>query len=240
MEELSSSKLLCKRQASQFSLSSVQTKLTLRLTLRRQVSWLGLDACLLTLCGVQWLHSQMLQSDVSVLKRESSVTIFSIGKNKYSIPVILQAIQQTGAFSRRFWVIAALNWCFLERLRFFPTFFSNVLDTVEIEMFFFCASLVIFWHGSFSKAFLMASWLITWGRPDRRPFFRRFEVFKRCSTRWTVFLLTFNCFEFLDFVKPPPKQSGNFNSFSFHQAILDDVLISRLGCMGLKLLQNCY
>ena len=56
----------------------------------------------------------------------------------------------------------------------FPTFFHlfDILNTVENKIFLFCARLLIFWHGSFSKVFLTASWLIAWGLSDRGKSFR--------------------------------------------------------------------
>ena len=38
--------------------------------------------------------------------------------------------------------------------------------------FIFCVNLVTFWNVSFSNAFMIASWLITWGIPDRGESFR--------------------------------------------------------------------
>ena len=51
----------------------------------------------------------------------------------------------------------------LERLRVFSPIYLNILDTVEKEIFFFCANLVIFCHGSISKAFFDA--FLNYGLP---------------------------------------------------------------------------
>ena len=104
-------------------------------------------------------------------------------------------------FSRVFWTIATLNRVSWNDSEFLLPFF-NILDTVEAEIFFFCACPVIFWHGSFSNAILMASWFMPWGLPDRGLFFRDYETFNHCFIQWTVVLLTFSCFEISIFLKP--------------------------------------
>ena len=179
--------------------SLVQTKpeaSSPRSMLRRLASCLRLDAWLLTLCGVEWYHSQALQPGHFVCWRKNQRWNFRIGENEGSIPWFFRSFSKPVLFSRCFWPIAALNKGFLELLMLFPSIFLTILDTVETEIFFFCASLVIFWHGSLSMAFLVASWLISWGLPDRGRSFRNLQAFKRCSTWWTVILLTFNCLKF--------------------------------------------
>ena len=53
-----------------------------------------------------------------------------------------------------------------------------------------------------SKAFFMPSWLMTCRLSDRGRSYRDTEAFKCCSTRWTIFLLTFSCFQVSVFLKP--------------------------------------
>ena len=77
---------------------------------------------------------------------------------------------------------------------FFLPIFLAVLDTMETEILFFCASLVIFWHGLFSNASLMASWLITWGLSDRGQSFRDWGLQTIFHPK-TLIMLTFICFK---------------------------------------------
>ena len=77
----------------------------------------------------------------------------------------------------------------------------TLMNIVETKISHFRVSLVIFWHGSFSEAFLRASWLVTWGLSDRRRSVRESETFKRCSTRWSVIPLNFVWFEILVFLE---------------------------------------
>ena len=67
----------------------------------------------------------------------------------------LHIIQQTDALLQILLTIAALNRSFLERLRLFPFAFFTILNTVETEIFFLHASLVIFGSGFFPNVFLM-------------------------------------------------------------------------------------
>ena len=81
------------------------------------------------------------------------IFLIALEKSESSILVILQVTQQTGAPLQ-----TLLNHCwFLKRLRLFPLVFLTIQGTVKIEIFFFNVSLVIFWHMSFAKIFLMAS-----------------------------------------------------------------------------------
>ena len=93
-----------------------------------------------------------------LLKTGSTLKAFLWEKNGDSISVILQVLQQTVLLSRHFWTIllysTAVSWNVSEL--YLP--FLTILATVETEIFFLCASLVFFWHGSFSGAFLMPSW----------------------------------------------------------------------------------
>ena len=89
--------------------------------------------------------------------------------------------------SRRFGSLESGAW---ERLRLFPPILLTTLDT---EIFLFCASLVLFWVGSFSKAFLMvpnlrSSWPLM--------IFEGLWVLQMLGNPIdTVILLTYNCFE---------------------------------------------
>ena len=72
------------------------------------------------------------------------------------------------------------------------TFFLYLFDHSRRsgeEIFFFSTSLVIFWHGLFSKVFLMASWFINRDLPDRRQSFRASKIFKRYSSLEQSFCL---------------------------------------------------
>ena len=70
---------------------------------------------------------------------------------------LLSSLKKRVFLSKRFWTIAALNSSFLERLRRFLRIFLTIMNTMESEIYFFCTSLAIFWHGSFLKAFFVAS-----------------------------------------------------------------------------------
>ena len=123
---------------------------------------------------------------------------FLMWKIMFLLPWFFRSFNKPVPLTRLFWTIAALNRGFLERLRLLPLIFLNILDTVKIEMS-FCSCPVIIWQESFWKAFLMASWLITWGLPDRGWSFSATEAFNRC---WTVILLTLSCFKISNFLKP--------------------------------------
>ena len=150
--------------------------------LRRQALWLRLGALLLKHYGIQRHHSQMLRRDDSVYWRQDQRWKLSHWK-KTKIWVPWWSFNKLFFLSRYFWTIAALNRGFLERLRIFPSIYLIIVNTVETKIFYFCA--VTFWYGpflnTFLKAFLMASWFITWGLPNRRSF-RNSEAFKFCST----------------------------------------------------------
>ena len=108
-------------------------------------------------------------------------------------------------FSWRLSTIAALNRGFLESLRLFPLIFLTILDTMETEIFFVCASFAIFWRVWISKAFSMTSWLMTCGLHDRGRPFRNSEAFKRYSIQRTVILLAFSCCKMFFFKSAPNK-----------------------------------
>ena len=151
MEELLSAKLICKRQ--RLACNSVQTKpeaSSSRSKLRRNVSWLRLDALLLILCDVQ--RPFLKRYDPIILFVEDIIHSedFSWGKNENSITVIPQVIHQTDALLH-----TLLNHCCTEQgfpgtSQIFSLIFLIILDTVETEMLFFPAILVFFWHGRFS------------------------------------------------------------------------------------------
>ena len=125
---------------------------------------------------------------------------FLIGKNEDLIPRFFRSLHKRALLSRCFWTIVTVNKGFLECLRYFPPILLTFLVTLETEIFFFFASLVIFWHDSFF--FLMASWLITWDLPERGRSVRDSETFKRYYPQWTVILVTFRCFGISVFLKP--------------------------------------
>ena len=164
--------------------------------LRREASWLRLDAWLLTHCCVQRHHSQTLTiRSFWFLKTGLTVKVFS--SEKWGFDFRESSGHAHVLLSRCVWInIAARNRSFLERV---PSFFSfhlfhrhehrgdrNLLPLCQSYQF-------LTW--AFFKAFLMASWHITRGVLDRERSFSYSEAFKSCSTRWTVIFLTFSCFE---------------------------------------------
>ena len=102
MDELSSLKIICKRQ--RFIWSPVQTKpeaSSLRSMLQCQTSCMLLDAWLLTLCGVQRHHSQTLRFHILFVVDRINYENFLI-EFEASIRVILHVIQQTCALLQTF------------------------------------------------------------------------------------------------------------------------------------------
>ena len=90
--------------------------------------------------------------------------------NECSSPDVSDPLLRSTGFSGKFQIL--------------PPIFLTLLDTVNSETFFFCASLVIFWHGSFSNAHLMYFFLAynlmsSWSR----TIFSDSEAFKHCSTQ---------------------------------------------------------
>ena len=142
MEELSPLTLLYKRH--RLACCPVQTKpqaSSLRSMLRRQASWLRLDGCLLTLHTRHRHHSQTLQPDHSVFRRQAQWCVFSHRKMWGFDSRNALGHSKKENSSRRFWTIVSLNSNrnVLERLRLFPPIFLIILATVETEIFFFSA-----------------------------------------------------------------------------------------------------
>ena len=182
MEKLSSPRLLCKLQ--RLTCSPVQNKpqaSSLRSMLRRQASWLRLDAWLLILCCVQTHHSQTLLPDHTVcLRQDQTVKVFSSEKNDDSIPVILQVIQQTGAPLQ-----ALLNPCctqqdFPETSQTFSSRSFYYPGHSEDWNFLLLSQSCYFLARVFSKAFLVTFWLMAWNLPARGRALNDSEAFNRC------------------------------------------------------------
>ena len=105
-----------------------------------------------------------------LLNSVSTMNVFSSEKMVIRFPCFFRSFNKRVLF-RHFQTIAAFNRGFLERLRLFLSSFWPSWTQWGTEIF-FCSSLVIFWLGPFSEAYLVASWLIIWGLPDRGRSFR--------------------------------------------------------------------
>ena len=98
-------------------------------------------------------HSQILQPDHFVSWRQDQRWQHSHRKNKIRFPWFFRSFNKWVFLSGRFWTIVELNReRFLEHFKLF-----NHQHGLETEIFFFCASFVIFWHVLFLEAFL---WLL--------------------------------------------------------------------------------
>ena len=165
-----------------------------------------MDDWLLTLYGVQTSFSNVTTRSFCLLKIESTVNVFSSKKLEYNSHDF--SGNSTNGYSSPDTSEPLLHytWISWSISDFFLPLFWPSWHTVETEIFFFCASPVIFRRGSFSNAFLVSFWLTTWGLPDQGQSFRDSETVKRCTTRWTIILLTFNCFEISSFLNPAPNK----------------------------------
>ena len=137
-----------------------------RLILRRQESWLRLDDfLLLTLYGVQTSFPNITARSFCLLKTELTVKLLSSENLKIRFPWFAKLFNKRMLLFGCFCIIATLNRCILERVKYLPPISLTNRDTVETGIFYFCASLIIS------------------------------NDFKRCSTWRTINLPTFGCFE---------------------------------------------
>ena len=89
-----------------------------------------------------------------LLMTGSTVNVLSSEKVMIWFPWFFWSFNERVLLSRRFWIVAELNWGLLERLRLFPPIILTILDTVDTEFFSFVTVLSFSGVGHFHLLFI--------------------------------------------------------------------------------------